>query len=37
MQSFQNSESREVLDFDLSVIITRHGPKQGLDGPLSEK
>lgn len=30
-------ESKEVPDFDLAVTITRHGPKQGMDGPLSEQ
>lgn len=30
-------ESKVMPDFDLAVTITRHGPKQGMDGPLSEQ
>ncbi len=30
-------ESKEAPDFDLAITITRHGPKQGMDGPLSEQ
>lgn len=31
------NESIESKDFDLVITITRHGPKKGLDGPLSEE
>lgn len=38
MESFKPTiESQERLAFDLVINVTRHGPKQGLDGPLSEE
>lgn len=32
-----NFESKEAPDFDLGITLTRHGPKSGIDGPLSDK
>jgi len=38
METFKPTiESQEKLAFDLVINVTRHGPKQGLDGPLSEE
>lgn len=34
-QLSQNTESKEKPDFKLGIIVHRHGPKEGIAGPLS--
>lgn len=36
-QPHQHIESKEKPDFKISIIVYRHGPKEGIAGPLSDE
>ena len=33
----EKPESKEVVKYKLNIVIHRHGPKQGINGPLSDE